>query len=82
MKARAPIIIKLSAAELVEIARLKKILCVQSTIEIIRRGLKLLRDQTDRTQLRSAYREASLKVRKNTLIELEDLDDLTSEGLE
>ena len=53
----------------------------KSKVEVVRRGLKLLRETTDRDALRRAFLEASRATREATLKELEDLDGLTSEGL-
>jgi Arc/MetJ-type ribon-helix-helix transcriptional regulator len=58
-------------------ARLK----AKTKVEVVRRGLRLLRDQTDREQLREAYRRASAATRKSLARELKDLDSTTSDGL-
>lgn len=48
----------------------------------VRRGLRLLRDTTDRAALREGYRAASLATRDSLAEELRDLDALTAEGLD
>lgn len=58
-------------------ARLK----AKSKVEVVRRGLRLLQEVTDRESLREAYRRASLDTRSNLRAELKELDALTSEGL-
>ena len=59
-------------------ARLK----ARSKVEVVRRGLRLLQEVTDRESLREAYRRASLETRSSLQAELEGLDPLTSEGLD
>ncbi len=59
-------------------ARLK----AKSKVEVVRRGLRLLRDATEREALREAYRRASRATRASVLRELSELDHLTAEGLE
>jgi len=58
-------------------ARLK----ARSKVEVVRRGLRLLQEVTDRESLREAYRRASLETRSSLRAELKELDPLTSEGL-
>jgi Arc/MetJ-type ribon-helix-helix transcriptional regulator len=53
----------------------------KSKVEVVRRGLRLLQEATDRDSLRAAYRRASLDTRTSLQSELEELDHLTSEGL-
>jgi hypothetical protein len=59
-------------------ARLK----ARSKVEVVRRGLRLLRDVTEREALREAYRRASRATRASVSHELGELDHLTAEGLE
>ena len=54
----------------------------KSKVEIVRRGLKLLKEQTDRESLRNAFQEASQITRKNVEEELKELDHLSKEGLD
>lgn len=58
-------------------ARLK----AKSRVEVVRRGLRLLREATDRDALREGYRRASRATRESLAVELGELDSLTSEGL-
>ena len=58
-------------------ARLK----AKSKVEVVRRGLRLLKDVTDRESLRDAYRRASLATRASLSKELDELDHLAAEGL-
>lgn len=74
--------ITLPAEEFKQVERLRKNLGAKSNVDVIRRGLRLLTEQTEREELRAAFREASLKTRENLKEELEELDSLTDEGLE
>lgn len=82
MKRNTKSSITLPADELKQVERLRKNLGAKSNVEVIRRGLRLLIEQTDREQLRKAYREASLKTRDALESELQELDTLTPEGLD
>ena len=59
-------------------ARLK----AKSKVEVVRRGLRLLQETTERERVREAYRHASLATRKSLAEEMRDLDPLVGEGLE
>jgi hypothetical protein len=48
---------------------------------VVRRGLRLLKETTDRESLREAYRRASLATRASLSRELNELDHLASDGL-
>jgi len=61
---------------------LKSRLRLKSNVEVIRRGLRLLKESTDRRLLREAYRQASAATRAATLEELAALDHLSGEGLD
>jgi hypothetical protein len=74
--------ITLPREELQLVNKLKKRLRAKTKVEVIRRGLYLLRDTTDREALRQAYARASSAVRSSTLAELAELDGLSGEGLE
>ena len=82
MKVNTKSSITLPADELKQVESLRKTLGAKSNVEVIRRGLRLLTEQTDREQLRAAYREASKKTRDTLKSELQDLESLTDEGLE
>ena len=53
----------------------------KSKVEVVRRGLRLLHEVTEREALRKAYREASRATRASLSLELDELDHLASEGL-
>ena len=74
--------ITLPATELKIVEELMRSLKVTSKVEIIRKGLALLKESHDRQQLRAAYQNASIKVREITLNELDSLDHLTDEGID
>jgi hypothetical protein len=59
-------------------ARLK----ARSKVEVVRGGLRLLQETTERDRLREAYRRASLATRKSLTQELKELDALAAEGLD
>lgn len=61
---------------------LKKRLRARSKVEVVRRGLYLLKDSVDRDALRVSYAKASAQVRDSTRAELAELDPLASEGLD
>jgi hypothetical protein len=73
--------ITLPTKELALVEVLKKRLKAKSKVEVVRRGLLLLRDSVERDAIRAKYAEASRAVRKSTLAELEELDALSEEGL-
>lgn len=82
MKSNTKSSITLPPAELALVEGLRKRLRAKSKVEVVRRGLYLLRDSVERDALRARYAEASEQVRESTLAELEELDGLSSEGLE
>jgi Arc/MetJ-type ribon-helix-helix transcriptional regulator len=53
----------------------------KSKVEVVRRGLRLLRDVTEREALREAYRRASRVTRASISRELSELDHLAGAGL-
>ena len=73
--------ITLPAAELKLVETLQRKLNAKSKVEVVRRGLRLLKERTDRSALKDAYRLASKATRAAVEEELKDLDPLTSEGL-
>lgn len=82
MKSNTKSSITLPSAELALVNRLKKRLGAKTKVEVIRRGLYLLRDTTERDALRKAYARAATALRASTLDELDELDGLTHEGLD
>jgi hypothetical protein len=81
MKANTKSSITLPRQELRLVNELKRRLRARTKVEVVRRGLHLLKDSTDREALRAAYAEASRDVRASTRSELAELDGLAAEGL-
>jgi Arc/MetJ-type ribon-helix-helix transcriptional regulator len=81
MKSNAKFSVTLPADELKLVNRLKKKLGAKSNVEVIRQGLRLLSESTEREALRQAYARAAEQVRQSTSKELEELDGLSEEGL-
>jgi Arc/MetJ-type ribon-helix-helix transcriptional regulator len=73
--------ITLPQEELRMVLALKAKLKAKSKVEVVRRGLRLLRDATEREALREAYRNASRATRASLSSELSELDPLAGEGL-
>ena len=73
--------ITLPSNELRLVEELRKKLKAKSKVDVIRRGLYLLKETTDRKTLRDAYAKASRSMKDSILKEIEDLDSLTSEGV-
>ena len=82
MKSNAKSSITLPPAEVKLVKDLKKKLKAKSNVEVVRRGLNLLKEQTDRGLLRKAYESASQQVADALRDELDELDHLASEGLD
>jgi len=82
MKSNTKSSITLPASELKLVLDLQAKLKAKSKVEVVRRGLRLLKEVTDRESLREAYRRASLSTRSSLAEELAELDPLASEGLE
>jgi hypothetical protein len=73
--------ITLPPEELRMVVALQSRLKARSKVEVVRRGLRLLRDATERDALREAYRQASRATRASLSHELRELDHLADEGL-
>jgi hypothetical protein len=82
MKTNTKSSITLPAEELKLVTSLQAKLKAKSKVEVVRRGLRLLQQATERESLREAYRLASTATRETLAQELEELDGLTSEGLD
>ena len=82
MKTNTKSSITLPAAELRLVVSLQARLGAKSKVEVVRRGLRLLQEETDRKRLRAAYRDASKATRGMLSLELKDLDGLVAEGLD
>jgi Arc/MetJ-type ribon-helix-helix transcriptional regulator len=74
--------ITLPAPELELVNELKKSLKAKSKVEVIRRGLTLLKETTDRKSLRASFKQASDATRRTLPAELNELDTLVDEGMD
>jgi Arc/MetJ-type ribon-helix-helix transcriptional regulator len=81
MKTNTKSSITLPPEELRMVVALQAKLKARSKVEVVRRGLRLLRDATERDALREAYRQASRATRSSLSHELRELDHLAGEGL-
>jgi len=82
MKPRARSSITLPPSALRLVMTLKERLGLKSNVDVVRRGLRLLRQESDRRALRGGYRKASRATRSGVVAELEALDHLSGEGLD
>ena len=82
MKMNTKSSITLLPEELKLVVALQAKLKAKSKVEVVRRGLRLLKESTDRESLRAAYRRASLATRVSLNLELHELDHLASEDLD
>jgi Arc/MetJ-type ribon-helix-helix transcriptional regulator len=81
MKSHTKSSITLPPEELRVVLALQRKLKTKSKVEVVRRGLRLLREATEREELRAAYRRASKATRESLEHELSELDHLSAEGL-
>ncbi len=81
MKSNTKSSITLPADEVRLVRRLKARLKLKSNVDVVRAGLRLLQEQTEREALREAFREASVATRDSLRYELDELDHLSGEGL-
>ncbi|HVS12288.1 MAG TPA: hypothetical protein VMV46_00050 [Thermoanaerobaculia bacterium] len=81
MKSNTKSSITLPAEEVRLVVELQRQLGAKSKVEVVRRGLRLLRDVTQREALREGYRRASRATRSSLESELQELDHLSGEGL-
>jgi Arc/MetJ-type ribon-helix-helix transcriptional regulator len=81
MKSNTKSSVTLPADELKLVNSLRRKLGAKSKVEVIRQGLRLLSERTDREALRQAYAHAAEQVRPSTLEEVRELDGLSGEGL-
>lgn len=82
MKTHTKSSITLPPGELQLVVALQAKLKAKSKVEVVRRGLRLLKEATDRQSLREAYRRASRATRASLTSELKEFDHLASEGLD
>lgn len=81
MKKHTKSSITLPPAELKLVKALQARLRARTKVEVVRRGLRMLQESTDRDALREAYRSASLATRESLAVELGELDTLAADGL-
>lgn len=82
MKSNAKSSITLPPDQVRLVQALKVRLKLKSNVEVVRRGLRLLQETTERKALREAYRVASHATRGSVVREIEELDHLSGEGLD
>ncbi len=82
MKSNTKSSITLPPDELKLVLSLQMKLKARSKVEVVRRGLRLLEETTNRERLREAYRRASRATRKSLAEDLPELDSLVDEGLD
>lgn len=71
-------LIRGDSEELKLVAALQTKLKAKSKVEVVRRGLQLLQEVTDRESLREAYRRASSATRASLSKEIRELDHLAA----
>jgi Arc/MetJ-type ribon-helix-helix transcriptional regulator len=82
MKSNTKSSITLPPAELKLVVSLQTRLKAKSKVEVVRRGLRLLQEMTERERIRESYRRASLATRASLAKELKELEPLVGEGLD
>lgn len=82
MNANTKSSVTLPLAELRLVKSLKSQLKLKSNVEVVRRGLRLLKQSTDRETMRRLFEEASAATRATLRQELAELDHLSGEGLD
>lgn len=82
MKSNTKSSITLPAHELRIVKALRARLRLKSNVDVMRKGLRLLQETTDRAALKEAYRKASLATRAATTAEVDALDHLAGETLD
>ena len=82
MKTHTKFSITLAPEELKLVVALQTKLKAKSKVEVVRHGLRLLEEATNRKSLREAYRRASSATRASLHSESAELEHLTAEGLD
>jgi carbamoylphosphate synthase large subunit len=82
MKVNTKSSITLPAEELKRVKRLKKRLKLRSNVDVVRAGLRVLEEASDREELREEFRKASVATRVSLRAEIDELDHLSGEGLD
>jgi hypothetical protein len=73
--------ITLPRQELLLVKKLKARLHMKTNVQVVRAGLHLLTEETDRRALKEAYRQASAATRQSVRAELDELDHLSGEAI-
>lgn len=81
MKSNTKSSITLPPSELCLVNDLMKTLKAKSKVEVIRRGLTLLKEATERKSLRESFEKASIATRGTIETELGELDSVSDEGI-
>jgi len=75
--------ITLPTDQLELVKKLKTRLRLKSNVDVVRTGLRLLKERTDRKEIKEGYRQASRATRRTNAAEARELDDaLVAEGLD
>ena len=83
MKQNTKSSITLPTDQLELVKKLKTRLRLKSNVDVVRTGLRLLNERTDREELKEAYRRASRATQRTNATETKELDDtLVAEGLD
>jgi len=82
MKPHTKSTVALPADEISRVKRLKTRLGLRSNVAVVRAGLRLLEETTDREALRREFARASAATRASLRSELAELDHLSGEGLD
>lgn len=72
----------LPVEEVRRIERLQKRFRIRTKVEVVRRGLRLLEESSERDLLRELYKSASQAVRDSSQEAIDTMDHLASEGLD
>ena len=73
--------ITLPREEIALVEELRAHLGAKTKVEVVRRGLRLLKESVDPVSLRKAYRAAARAVAGHAVDEVRDLDGLVDDGL-
>lgn len=82
MKSNTKSSITLPAEELRLVKRLKARLKLKTNVDVVRAGLRLLDETTEREVLRERFRRAAAATRSAVVEELGELDHLADEGVD
>lgn len=82
MKSNTKSSVTLPAEELRLVRRLKTRLKLKSNVDVVRAGLRLLSETTEREALREQFKKASQETAASCAADLSELDHLAAEGLD